>query len=125
MKKDAKLAKLDNMDEDDIDKIREKRKAQLIAAQKIKQVRDGKNNVTCNYNSSADRKNCFHFYWGSTHVRFLLFGMYKRMRGLPRSNAEDNNTTVQKEKRGKSLLVSWYPRQQLGIPFPQGVLELT
>lgn len=37
-KQDAKLAKLDNMDEDDLDKIREKRKAQLIAAQKIKQV---------------------------------------------------------------------------------------
>lgn len=36
---DAKLAKLDNMDEDDLDKLREKRKAQLIAAQKIKQVR--------------------------------------------------------------------------------------
>ena len=38
---DAKLAKLDNMDEDDLDKLREKRKAQLIAAQKIKQVSDG------------------------------------------------------------------------------------
>ncbi|CBN80189.1 similar to ATP binding protein [Ectocarpus siliculosus] len=36
-KLDAKLAKLDNMDEDDLDKLREKRKAQLIAAQKIKQ----------------------------------------------------------------------------------------
>lgn len=29
------------MDEDDLDKLREKRKAQLIAAQKIKQVRYG------------------------------------------------------------------------------------
>eukprot|EP00904_Undaria_pinnatifida_P000900 jgi/Undpi1/10810/HiC_scaffold_3.g01339.m1 len=37
-KLDAKLAKLDNMDEDDLDKLREKRKAQLIAAQKIKQA---------------------------------------------------------------------------------------
>ncbi|CAN0314745.1 unnamed protein product, partial [Hapterophycus canaliculatus] len=36
-KLDAKLAKLDNMDEDDLDKLRERRKAQLIAAQKIKQ----------------------------------------------------------------------------------------
>lgn len=36
-KLDEKLAKLDKLDEDDIDKIREKRKAQLIAAQKIKQ----------------------------------------------------------------------------------------
>ena len=35
---DAKLAKVDNMDEDDLDKLREKRRAQLIAAQKIKQV---------------------------------------------------------------------------------------
>lgn len=35
---DAKLAKLDNMDEDELDKLRERRKAQLIAAQKTKQV---------------------------------------------------------------------------------------
>lgn len=39
MWQDAKLAKLDNMDEDDLDKIREKRKAQLIAGQRIKQAR--------------------------------------------------------------------------------------
>lgn len=60
--KDAKLAKLDNMDEDDLDKLRERRKAQLIAAQKIKQVLrviyDTQRAVGCAPSSASREHSC-------------------------------------------------------------------
>lgn len=46
------------MDEDDLDKLREKRKAQLIAAQKIKQARAKLPRFHCSYPPPFPRDPC-------------------------------------------------------------------